>query len=135
MNVLQENYLKAKCYFDFLREEAKEIEKKIEAEMGKDIIGIDWKEEGNKEVKQYLELSWKYNKEIIPNIQYNKCLEADARELLHEAEKQLINFVKKNLPENFVVKAEDINTMMQHWKYREKLLKLILKTDFKTMEV
>jgi hypothetical protein len=43
--------------------------------------------------------------------------------------------VKKNLPENFSIKAGDIDEITQHWKYRQKLLNLILKTDFRGIEV
>ena len=130
MNILQNNYMVAKAYYETLKEAEKDIEKKIEIEMGIDLYDIDFSQENNPEVKKYLDLSHKYNQEIIKDIPYNRVLSADARKILREAEEQLFDFIERNLPKNFPVKKEDIKNIKLHWKYRQKLIDLAMMTNF-----
>lgn len=76
---------------------------------------------------RFMELLFEENKKSeLPVYDMERVPEADARERMTKAEKELLRLQLETIPNNLI---ESIKKAQDHWKYREEALKLILKLE------
>lgn len=149
---LKSNYFNAKALYETVKENAEEIERKILAENEfyetDDVAKMMEKRGGDGKPKRILEPSMTYMMDLdneLPRFidlcypEYVKagiadprgkgyCPGAQARELLLEATKQLVDYGIDIIPEGFGEK-ETLRNAVRNIKWRDKVLDLVLKLE------
>lgn len=146
---LKSNYFNAKALYETVKENAEEIERRILAENEfyetEEVAEIREKRGGDGKPKRILEPSMTYMMDLdneLPRFidlcypKYVKagiadprgkgyCPDAQSRELLLEATKQLVEYGIDIIPDEFGEK-ETLRKAVQHIKWRDKVLDLVL---------
>lgn len=149
---LKSNYFNAKALYETVKENAEEIERKILAENEfyetEDVAEMMEKRGGDGKPKRILEPSMTYMMDLdneLPRFidlcypEYVKagiadprgkgyCPDAQARELLLEATKQLVDYGIDIIPEG-LGKKETLRNAVRNIKWRDKVLDLVLKLE------
>lgn len=149
---LKSNYFNAKALYETVKENAEEIERKILAENEfyetEDVAEMMEKRGGDGKPKRILEPSMTYMMDLdneLPRFidlcypEYVKagiadprgkgyCPDAQARELLLEATKQLVDYGIDIIPEGLGEK-ETLRKAVRNIKWRDKVLDLVLKLE------
>ena len=154
---LKSNYFNAKALYETVKENAEEIERKILAENEfyetEDVAEIMEKRGGDGKPKRIFDPSMTYMMDLdneLPRFiglcypEYVKagiadsrgkgyCPDAQARELLLEATKQLVEYGIEIIPDEFSEK-ETLRKAVQNIKWRDKVLDLVLSLESDEVE-
>ena len=149
---MKSNYFNAKALYETIKANAEEIQKKILAENEfyetEDVAEMMEKRDGDGKPKRILDPDLTYMMDLdneLPRIidlcypEYIKagiadprgreyCPDAQSRELLLEATKQLVEYGIDIIPDEFGEK-ETLRKAVQMIKYRDKVLDLVLKLE------
>lgn len=143
---LKSNYFNAKALYETVKENAEEIERRILAEM-REKRGRDGKPKRilepsmtymmdlDNELPRFIDLCYpEYVKAGIAD-QRGKgyCPDAQSRELLLEATKQLVEYGIEIIPDELGVK-ETLRKAVQYIKWRDKMLDLVLRLESDEVE-
>ena len=154
---LKSNYFNAKVFHEMVKENAEEIERKVLAENEfyetEEVAEMMEKRGGNGKPKRILEPSMTYMMDLdneLPRFidlcypEYVKagiadprgkeyCPDAQSRELLLEATKQLVEYGIEIIPDEFKEK-ETLRKAVQNIKWRDKVLDLVLSLESDKVE-
>lgn len=149
---LKSNYFNAKALYETIRENAEEIQRKILAENEfyetEDVSEMMKKRGGNgkperildpdltymmdldNELPRFIDLCYpEYVKAGIADPRGKEYIpEANAKDLMYEAEKQLVEYAIDIIPDEFGEK-ETLRKAVQMIKYRDKVLDLVLRLE------
>lgn len=155
INGLQKAYLQAKALYETIEEITKEIQQKILLEGNYIICNEVWNMENhrgkeNRRITRPVD-TYLIDEEIFLNDFLEKCYteyikagiesskgkeyipSAEARELMKQAEKELVNMAIEIMPESKEKQTLELNKL--HWKYRPMILDIIMKLDCEKIEL
>ena len=154
---LKSNYFNAKALYECIKEQAKEIQRKVLAENefyeAEDVVEMEKKRGGNGKPERILDPDHTYmmdlDKELLRFIDLcypeyvkvgiadkrgkNYIPEAESKELYYEAMKQLVEYGIDIIPDEFGEK-ETLRKAVQMIKYRDKVLDLVLSLESAEIE-
>ena len=154
---LKSNYFNAKALYECIKENAEEIQRKVLAENEfyetEDVAEMMEKRGGDGKPKRILDPDLKYMMDLdneLPRFidlcypEYvkagiadkrgkNYIPEAEAKDLMHQAEKQLVEYGIDIIPDEFGEK-ETLRKAVRNIKWRDKVLDLVLRLESDEVE-